>query len=100
MAGGVGLVAFMKERLLRPKYVVSLSGINELKTLELGDKGLSVGAGVHLSELENDAIRRAYPTLYFAVRSIADPIIRNMGTLIGDVLEALPWGTPILLSFR
>ncbi len=102
MSGGVGLLAFMKERLLRPKYVVSLSGINELKTLRLDDGGLSVGAGVHLSELETEAMKRAYPTLYFAVKSIADPIVRNMGTLAGDVLEALPWGDayPALISLN
>ena len=102
MSGGVGLLAFMKERLAAPEYVVSISKVPELKTLQIKGGSLAVGANVHLSELESGFIRDNLPTLYMAVRNIADPTVRNMGTLVGDVAEALPWGDayPALISLE
>mgnify|MGYP001772903582 CR=1 FL=1 len=100
MSGGVGLLAFMKERLVSPEYVFSISGIPELKKVEAKDNVLSIGANVHLSELESDFVRRNVPTLYRAVKNIADPTVRNMGTIVGDLAEALPWADayPALIS--
>jgi len=45
-------------------------------------------------------IHKTVPTLYKAVKNIADPTIRNMGTLVGDLAEAIPWADayPALLS--
>ncbi len=102
MSGGVGLLAFMKERLVAPEYVISLSKIPELKKIERNANALKVGASVHLSELESETILKTVPTLFKAVKKIADPTIRNMGTLVGDIAEALPWGDayPALLSLE
>ncbi len=90
-AGGVGLLAFMKERLISPQYVISISSVKELGTFGFNKDRFEIGASVHLSALENDQIKSSFPTLYKAVKSIADPQIRNMGTLVGDVAEAIPW---------
>ncbi len=102
MSGGVGLLAFMKERLTAPEYVISISKVPELKTLQIKGGVLAVGANVHLSELESSSIKNSLPTLYRAVKNIADPTIRNMGTLVGDLAEAVPWGDayPALISME
>jgi len=100
MSGGVGLIAFMKERLISPEYIISLSSIPELKKIKYNEETFEIGANVHLSELESDLIHKTVPTLYKAVKNIADPTIRNMGTLVGDLAEAIPWADayPALLS--
>lgn len=93
MAGGVGLVAFMKERLISPSHVIDIKEIPELKSIEYRKGiGLRIGAAVTLSELEkNEVIREKYVALYQAIKGAADPIIRNRATLVGNVCEALPW---------
>jgi Aerobic-type carbon monoxide dehydrogenase, middle subunit CoxM/CutM homologs len=100
MSGGVGLIAFMKERLISPEYIISLFSIPELKKIKYNEETFEIGANVHLSELESDLIHKTVPTLYKAVKNIADPTIRNMGTLVGDLAEAIPWADayPALLS--
>ncbi len=91
MAGGIGLLNFMKERLLAPSVVIDIKGIPELSGIRLsGD--VRIGAAVRLVELEeNRSLELIAPTLYRAVRQIADPIIRSSATLVGDVCEAIPW---------
>lgn len=90
MAGGIGIIAFMKERLTSASYLVSLKGIPELN--EFHDSGgyLKVGATVTLRRLEEE--RNLKPkALHDAVSSIADPTIRQSATLVGDTCEAIPW---------
>jgi CO/xanthine dehydrogenase FAD-binding subunit len=93
MAGGVGLLAFMKERLLDAKYVLDLKGIPELRRLEHEQgRGLTVGATVTLSELqEHPIVKERYGALYDAIRVLSDPTLRNRSTLMGDLCEAIPW---------
>lgn len=99
MAGGIGLLNFMKERLITPSVVVDIKGVPELSGLEVSGE-VRIGATVRLSEIEeSQGLRLAAPTLYHAVRQIADPIIRNSATLVGDVCEAIPWADgPVALS--
>lgn len=93
MAGGVGLIAFMKERLMSPSHVIDIKEIPELKSVEYKEGvGLKIGAAVTLSELEtNEIIKKKYTALYQAIKEAADPIIRNRATLVGNICEALPW---------
>ncbi len=93
MAGGVGLLAFMKERLVDAKYVLDLKGIPELRRLEYErGSGMTVGATVTLSELEEyPIVKEKYGALYDAIRVLSDPILRNRSTLMGDLCEAIPW---------
>lgn len=102
MAGGVGLVAFMKERLMSPEHIVDVRGISEFRQLTYeATKGLRVGATVTLAEIiSNDTIRTRYQVLHEAVSRIADPIIRKRATLVGNVCEAIPWvdSPPALVS--
>ncbi len=101
MAGGVGLLNFMKERLVEAKVVVDIKGIPELRRLKY-DGRLEVGATVTLTELlDYPPLKRRYFALYEAVRGLSDSNLRNRSTLVGDLCEAIPWvdSPPPLIAF-
>jgi carbon-monoxide dehydrogenase medium subunit len=93
MGGGVGLIAFMKERLMSPAHVIDVKEVKELKLLSnVPGKGLSIGAAVTLSELlEGEVLKKDYAVLHEALAKIADPMIRGRATLAGNLCEAIPW---------
>jgi 4-hydroxybenzoyl-CoA reductase subunit beta len=87
VAGGTDLYPNMKRRQQTPKVVVGLSRIRALRHLRVGAAGAAIGASVPLSEIEHDRrIRRRYPGLTHAVAEISTPLLRNMGTLGGNLL--------------
>src|SRR6202795_1491408 len=87
VAGGTDLYPNMKRRQQTPKVVIGLSRIAALRRLRVGAAGVSIGAGVPLSEIEHHRrIRRMYPGLAHAIAEISTPPLRNMGTLGGNVL--------------
>lgn len=104
LAGGVGLIPFMKERLISPSHVIDIKAIPELKKLEYKEgEGLTIGATVTFSELESyQLVREKYRALYQAVKLASDNIIRNRATLVGNICEALPWvdGPPSLIAYN
>lgn len=97
MNGGVGLLGFMKERLIEAQLVVDIKGIPELKKIEyIPGKGLVLGATVTGSELlefleSNPEVRERFKALYEATSHMADAILRNRGTIVGNILEGLPY---------
>jgi len=93
MGGGVGLIAFMKERLMSPTHVVDVKEVKEFKQLtHVQGKGLSIGAAVTLSELLEDVVlKKDYAVLHEALARVADPMIRRRATLVGNLCEAIPW---------
>jgi carbon-monoxide dehydrogenase medium subunit len=102
MAGGVGLLAFMKERLVSPTYVVDIKGIEELGTLRNnGSKGVTIGATATLSQLLDWVpLADRYKALHECISLLSDPVLRNRSTLLGDLCEALPFvdsPTPLLI---
>lgn len=88
VAGGTDLYPNMKRRHQRPAHVISLSGVEALQRLDGDDKkGMTVGAMVTLRDLERDPmLRKDYPALVAAVTSISTPLLRNMGTIGGNLL--------------
>lgn len=102
MAGGIGLLAFMKERLVNPSYVVDIKGIQELGVArDEGSDGVRIGATVTLSQLLDwQTLRERYTALHDCISSLSDPVLRNRSTLLGDLCEALPFvdsPTPLLI---
>jgi len=102
MAGGVGLLAFMKERLVSPSYVVDIKGISELgKIQDDGAKGAVIGAAASLSQLLDwPPLKERYKALHDCVWELSDPVLRNRSTLLGDLCEALPFvdsPTPLMI---
>lgn len=92
MGGGVGLIAFMKERLMSPTHVIDVKEVEELKTLKHTEaRGLRIGAAVSMAELLEGGALDGYPVLKEALSRVADPMIRRRATLMGNLCEAIPW---------
>jgi len=88
IAGGKDSLDWFKDRVKRPKYLVDLSNVQELRAII--DKGdyLSIGPMVTLAELNsNKLIRDAVPVLSEAAGRVASPQIRNSGTVGGNICQ-------------
>ena len=88
VAGGTDLYPNMKRRHQTPKTLVALRRVAELRGIsETPDGGLRLGPATTLTALERDErVRTTQPALWTAVRSISTPLLRNMGTIGGNVL--------------
>ena len=86
LAGGTDLVPLLKRRNIRPRKIIALSSVKELREISrTADNGLRIGAGVTLRQIQDDpAVKRSYPALARAASSVAFNQIRNMGTLVGN----------------
>jgi xanthine dehydrogenase YagS FAD-binding subunit len=88
IAGGQDLLTTMKDYITRPMRVVNLKSIKGLNRLSLDAKGLTIGALITLTELEeHQGVRRNLPGLAEAAHSIASPQIRNLGTVGGNLCQ-------------
>ena len=87
LAGGTDLLPSMKQRLFTPDYVMDIRGIESLNgILSYPGSGVQIGALTPLSIIEDsELIRRDYRVLHEAVSTVASPILRNMGTIGGNV---------------
>lgn len=91
-AGGTDLIVLMRDKLVRPKYVIDIKGIEGLRELSWDERrGLTIGAAVTLSELiASEVIRERFGALWKAVGTLADSTIRNRATLVGNICNASP----------
>jgi xanthine dehydrogenase YagS FAD-binding subunit len=88
MAGGLDSFDWLKDRIKKPKVLVDLSGIDELKGVRSTSDGVEIGAMTTLTEIANHpAIKANYGLLAQAVELVASPQIRNQGTLGGNVSQ-------------
>jgi len=88
IAGGQDLLTTMKDYTSRPTRVVNLKSIRGMNKLSLDSKGLTIGALVTLTELEEHGpTRKNIPGLAEAAHSIATPQIRNLGTVGGNLCQ-------------
>lgn len=96
IAGGTGLLILMRQRLLNPRFVISLAKIPNFNRISFDQKnGLTIGAGATHREIElTPAIREFYPLLYETFHKVAQPRIRNMGTLGGNLCLGDPMTDP------
>ena len=87
LAGGTDLIPSMKQRLFEPKFVLDVRMIDELRSIRVvPGLGVEIGASVSLAKLEDsEYLRRSYPVLHEAVKAVASPLLRNMGTLGGNL---------------
>src|SRR3954454_23870 len=87
LAGGTDLVPSMKQRLFTPQFVMDVRGIEELSKIKVvPGQAVEIGALTTLSTIEDSGfIQRNYPVLHEAVKTVASPILRNMGTLGGNI---------------
>jgi xanthine dehydrogenase YagS FAD-binding subunit len=88
LAGGLDSMDWLKDRLKRPKAVVDLSQIAELKGVREANGGLEIGAMTPLAEVvRHPVVREKYSILMEAAELVASPQIRNQGTIGGNVSQ-------------
>ena len=91
LAGGQSLLGVMKLRLAEPKALVDINRIPDLAFIREADGWLRIGATARTNDLnDSDLIKRHYPILSDAASVIADPLVRNMGTVGGNVSHGDP----------
>ena len=88
-AGGIDVLDLMKEGLVNPATIVSISNIPGLDKIEIDDKGgLRIGANVTLANLEeNETIKAKYVAFHQAVAHAGTPQLRNFATLGGNLAQ-------------
>jgi 4-hydroxybenzoyl-CoA reductase subunit beta len=88
VAGGTDLYPNMKRRQQTPKTVISVTRLKELNQITGdGKTGLIIGASRSLTDVcEHPVINRDYPFVAAAARTISTPLLRNMGTIGGNLL--------------
>ena len=88
MAGGLDSFDWLKDRIKRPKVLVDLSGIEELKGIRTTGDGIEIGAMTTLTQVvSNPVVREKYGLLAQGAELVASPQIRNQGTLGGNVSQ-------------
>ncbi len=94
LAGGQSLVPLMKLRFATPELIVDINNLPGLDYHRAGPDGaLHVGALCRHADLERSALlQSSQPTMAAAAPLIADPIVRNRGTLVGSLCHADPQG--------
>ena len=86
LAGGTDLIPSMRQRLFTPEYVMDITGLRELRGTRETPDGLAIGALTPLTTVEHHpVIRREYRVLAEAAATVASPVIRNMGTIGGNI---------------
>ncbi|MEO1601945.1 MAG: xanthine dehydrogenase family protein subunit M [Pseudomonadota bacterium] len=91
ISGGQTLIPTLKARLAQPSQLVDLTGVIEMRKVELADGVLTIGAAVTHAEVERAThVRAAFPALASLAGRIGDPQVRNKGTIGGSVANNDP----------
>jgi len=91
LAGGQSLLPAMKLRVLAPKILVDIGNIKELSFIRKEQNTLKIGATTIMTTLENDPeVASLLPILKETASEIADPLVRNLGTVGGDLCHGDP----------
>lgn len=86
LAGGHSLIPMMKLRFAEPEHLVDLNNVPGLNSVEMSDDTLTIGAMTREAEIEhNEAVAAKFPIFKDAAKLIADPQVRNFGTLGGNL---------------
>jgi xanthine dehydrogenase YagS FAD-binding subunit len=88
LAGGLDSMDWLKDRIRKPKIVVDLGGIDEIRGVRETAEGVEIGAMTTLTDVaQNSFIRQKYGLLAQAAELVASPQIRNQGTVGGNVSQ-------------
>lgn len=94
LAGGQSLIPAMRFRLARPAVVVDINDIKDLDYVRFGDGTLSIGAIARDSAVERASWigDRRWSLLHDVSRVVADPVVRQTGTVVGSLCHNDPAG--------
>jgi aerobic carbon-monoxide dehydrogenase medium subunit len=91
VAGGHSLLPMMKLRLAAPEFLIDINDLTELDYIRMDGDDIAIGAMTrHAGVLSSPVLAEHYPIFRDAERVIADPIVRNRGTIGGSVCQADP----------
>ena len=91
LAGGHSLIPMMKLRLAQPEVLIDINGITDLCYVNLTGTQLRIGTLTrHAQLLDSQIAGEHFPILHDAERVIADPVVRNWGTVGGSLCQADP----------
>jgi aerobic carbon-monoxide dehydrogenase medium subunit len=91
LAVGQSLIPMMKLRLAAPEHLVDLGGLGELRTIDVKGSAITLGAMVTQAEIiASEALAAVVPILRETSTQIADPQVRNCGTIGGNVANGDP----------
>jgi carbon-monoxide dehydrogenase medium subunit len=100
MAGGQSLIPLLKLRFSRPELVVDIARVPDMNAIKRDDGHVGIGALARHVDIERSKeLAAAAPMMLEAARWIADPLVRNRGTLVGSICHADPagdWGSVLL----
>ena len=93
LSGGQSLIPIMKLRFAAPEHLIDVNRIPGLDGIEESGGSLRIGALVRHNQLAASGVIAArYPTIASAAPQIADPLVRNLGTIGGSIAHADPSG--------
>lgn len=91
LSGGQSLIPLLKFRLTDASMLIDINGLEGLDYIREDDGWLKIGALTREADLDrSDLIREKYPLLADCTRVIADPLVRNLATLAGNLAHADP----------
>lgn len=91
LAGGQSLIPLMRFRLAGPTVLVDLNRVEGLSYIQEEDGCLKIGAMTRQSTLEHSGlVREKYSLLGDTVKVLSDPVVRNLGTVGGNIANADP----------
>jgi carbon-monoxide dehydrogenase medium subunit len=100
LAGGMSLIPLMKLRFASPGHLIDIGRLAELSGISESEGALRVGALTRHRDLASSEVLAAgYPAMAAAAPLIADPIVRNQGTIGGSLAHADPagdWGSVLV----
>jgi aerobic carbon-monoxide dehydrogenase medium subunit len=89
IAGGHSLLPMMKLRLAQPAHLIDINDLTELSYIREEEGEIAIGALTrHADLLESDLLARHFPVFRDAEHVIADPVVRNRGTIGGSLCQA------------
>ncbi|MEA2300266.1 MAG: aerobic carbon-monoxide dehydrogenase medium subunit [Solirubrobacteraceae bacterium] len=91
IAGGHSLLPMMKLRLANPEHLIDINDLTELSYIKKQGNEILIGAMTrHVDLLKSDLLREHFPCFHDAELVIADPVVRNRGTIGGSLCQADP----------
>jgi carbon-monoxide dehydrogenase medium subunit len=100
LAGGMSFIPLLKLRFAQPGHLVDVNRIPELSGISESDGWLRIKAVSRHAEIaRSEVVKATYPAMATAAPLIADPIVRNMGTMAGSLAHGDPagdWGSVML----
>jgi carbon-monoxide dehydrogenase medium subunit len=95
-AGGTALMLAMRQRMLTPSHVVYLGGVPGLNRIEFDERnGLRIGAlALHIDVADSEIVKQRYPVIAGMAAHVANPQVRNQGTIGGNLCYGDPATDP------